>query len=115
MATVAEVLGRAGNDLAILQLGQSLPAQHQTRLEAGYNEIYAMLKKKGLAVWASDGEIPAELVVHVVALIADNCLNTYGVSDARLKRIKAAVAIAIPEIRKLASPDYVSQDEPTDY
>src|SRR4051794_14206086 len=113
MATVAEVIDRAGNDLGILRLNQSLQAQDETRISAAYDEVYAQLRKDGLATWASTAAIPAELVPHVVALVADNCLNTYAPSLDRYKRIKAAVQIAMRDIRKFTAPDYVSQSEPS--
>lgn len=120
MATIADVLSRAGNDLGILRLNQSLPAQDNTRITAAYNEVYAALKIDGLATWASDGDIPAALVPHVVALVADNCLNTYSVSNDRYTRIKNAAGandgdIAKRAIKKLIAPDYVSMSDASDF
>lgn len=115
MATGAEIRDRAASDLGRLALGQSLAAQDATRITAGYAEVYAALKKEGLATWAYASEVPDELVPYVVALVADNCLNTYGVSPERFARIKAVVQTAMREIRRLTATDYVSQDDPTDF
>lgn len=115
MATVAEVIDRTAGDLGLLRLGQVLQAQDNTRITAAYNEVHAQLKKEGLATWASTGAIPTELVPHVAALMADNCLSNYGVSLDRFKRIKIAVASAMPEIRRLTATHYASQSEPSDY
>jgi hypothetical protein len=115
MATKAEVRNRAANDLGLLRLNQDLQAQDVTRIESGYDEIYAQLKKEGLATWATTAEVPDELVPHVVALVADNCLSTYGVSVERFNRIKTSSIPAMREIRRLNAPHYPSQDEPTDY
>lgn len=120
MATAAEIRNRAGNDLGLLRLNQSLQAQDSTRITSAYAEVYAALKKEGLATWAYAGAVPDELVPHVVAMVANNCLNTYGVSADRYTRIKAAAGtkddeIARAAIRRLATPDYSSQDDATDY
>jgi hypothetical protein len=115
MATKAEVRNRAANDLGLLRLNQDLQAQDVTRIEAGYDEVYAQLKKEGLAIWASTAEVPDELVPHMVALVADNCLATYGVSPERFQRIKSSSIPAMREIRKLTAPHYPSLDNPTDY
>lgn len=115
MATAAEIRDRAASDLGMLMIGQSLQAQDATRITSGYTEVYAALKKEGLATWASTAAVPDELVPYVVALVADNCLNTYGVSTERYNRIKLIVASALREIRKLVAPDYASSDDAVDY
>ena len=115
MATKAEVRDRAAGDLGILMLGQTLAAQHATRITSAYEEVYAQLKKDGLATWASTGEVPDELVPHMSALVADSCVLQYGVSPERHARIKAAALEARREIRKYTSPDYPSMEDAVDY
>lgn len=115
MATIAEVRDRAANDLGLLRVGQSLQAQDNTRITAAYNEVYAHLKNDGLATWTSTGDIPTELVPHVVAYVAQNCLNTYSVSLDRYQRILNSVVIATKELPKLVTKHYVSQEEATDF
>jgi hypothetical protein len=119
VATKQQVRDRAANDLGLLRLNQSLQAQDVTRIDAGYDEVYAALKKLGLATWASTAAVPAELVPHVVALVADNCLNTYGVSIDRFKRIKLAAGTdgetAKRAIRELIQPDYASAGDAVDF
>lgn len=114
MATQENIRDRAGNDLGILRLNQSLQDQDAKRIESAYTEVYAQLKQEGLATWAYEGEVPDEVVPYVVALVADNCLSTYGVSDKRYQRIKIAVSSALDNIRKNVNDDYIS-DEPTNY
>ncbi len=120
MASVSDVVTRTANELGLLRLGQSLQAQDNTRITSAYDEVYAILKKDGLAVWASDGTIPAEIVPHLVTLMANTCLQTYGVSNDRYTRIKNESGSndgdkAKRAIQKLVAPDYPSMDEPTDY
>lgn len=115
MATVAEVRDRAANDLGLLRLGQSLQSQDSTRITTAYNEVYQQLKVDGLATWTSTGAIPAEVVQHVVAMVADNCLNTYGVSPERYARIKASLATAEKQLPRLITNSGVSEDSAVDY
>jgi hypothetical protein len=115
MATVAEVINRAGNDLGILRLNQSLQSQDSARITAAYNEVYERLKLKGVAIWASTADVPNVLVPYVVAMICESCLGTYAVSPERFQRIKLEASTAMGNINALAMPDYVSQDEPVDY
>lgn len=120
MATVAEVVERAANELGILAVGQTLPAHHNTRITAAYNEIYGVLKSEGLAVWDSNGTIPNEVVPMLSMLMADACSNTYGVSNDRYTRIKNAVGgedgdKAKRAIRKIIATEYVSMADPVGY
>lgn len=115
MATVQEVVNRAAGDLGILRLNQSLQAQDNTRITAAYDEVYEDLKIEGLAIWASAGTVPAQVVRWLASLIADNCINNYGVSDKRYERIKKDAAIAKREIRKIVTPSFTSTTDPADY
>lgn len=116
MATQAEIRDRAANDLGILRLGQSLSAENATRIEEGYAEVYAMLVDQGLAVWAIANEVPDAIVQPVVSLVAENCLNTYGVSDVRYQRIKLEASQAEKKIRIFVENDEVlPQSEPENF
>jgi hypothetical protein len=115
MATVTAVIDRAANDLGLLRLGQTLQAQDSARITSAYNEIYAQLKKEGIATWASTGTVPDEVVPFLATMMADNCLSTYALSLERYKRIKTDVQGAMRDIRKNTAPIYVSQDEPAGF
>ena len=115
MATTAEVRDRAANLLGILPLGQSLQAQDAARISSGYNEVYERLRLDGLATWTSTGSIPNEVVPHVVALVAENCVNDYGCSTERYQRIVISAAAAPDEISKLVAKFHVSQNGADDY
>lgn len=117
--TAAQIRDRAGNDLGLIRLNGSLQAQDSTRITQGYEEVYADLKKDGLATWASDGSVPDELAPSVIALVCLNCLQTYGVSDKRAARIYAAAgadgSIAKAKIRELVADEYESMSDPADF
>lgn len=111
-----EVINRVATDyLGILMLGQSLQSQDFTRIKEGYNEVYAYLKTKNLVTWVSSGDVPTNLVPHVVAMIADNCKDVYGVSNDRLLRIKDHFNKAESKIRELVLPEFISQTQPHNF
>ena len=118
--TKAEVRNRVGSDfLGILRLGQPLQSQDDTRISDAYDEVYEQLKKDGLATWASTASVPAAIVPHMVALIAQQCQGTYSLSLPRQALLLQAAGIngenAKSEIRKLASQDFSSKDDPVDF
>jgi hypothetical protein len=119
MANKAAMINRAAGFLNVYRLGQALPAAHNVRLMSAYDEVYAQLKKEGLAVWASDGDAPDELVSPVAALMAQSCLDTYKVSPELFARIEKVTGpdgeLAKSLIRKYTTPAYQSTDDPTDY
>lgn len=117
--TKAEIRDRAAEELGRKRLGQGLQHQDKTRVEAAYDEVYADLKNEGLNTWPSTGSVPDELVPHVAGLVALRCMNTYGISQARMQRILAMTGtdgnLAKREIRRLVTPKYESMEEPTDF
>lgn len=114
-STKAEVRDIAATELGILRLGQSLQNQDQVEIERRYDEVFADLKEAGLATWASTASVPTNLVPHVAALVAYSAADVYGVSMERYQRIAARAAAAKPAIARLATPQYESTEEPTDY
>lgn len=115
MTSASGIRDRAANDLGLLRLGQALQDQDKTRIESAYDEVYAQLKNEGLATWASTADVPDDLVPHVVALVAQNCLSTYGVSNDRYTRITNSSSSALREIRKLVAQNTSDQCEAVDY
>lgn len=88
MATKAEIRQRVGEDLALVPIGQALENQDKTRIDAAYGEVYARLKTKGLAIWASTADVPEELVPSLCLMIEEKLLTSYSVPDTRYVRIK---------------------------
>lgn len=118
--TKAEVRDRVATDyLGKLRLGQVLQPQDDIRISAAYDEVYEQLKKDGLALWSSTASVPAQIVPYMVVLVAQNCQGAYSLSNTRLKLILEDAGEngenARTQIRKLASMDFASQDEPVDF
>jgi len=119
MATKAEANQLAGELLRLVPIGQALQSQHDTRMGEAYDEVYAQLQVKGLAIWDSTGEMPDEITPFFVVLMAHNKLDLVGVSTELYQRILFKAGSdgekATDNIRNLVNPSYTSDDEQTDY
>lgn len=101
--------------LGISQEGVSMTANHSTRMGRSYDQVFAELKKDGIATWIAAGPIPDEVAMHVKALMAFEAADAFYVSGNRYNRIVAKEKVARREIRRLVTPDYESLDEPKDF
>lgn len=119
MATLAEVKKRALQLLAVTRINQGSQSQDDTRIDTAYTEVYASLKKEGLATWAVAGTIPDEISPHLAGLMALNAADEYGISNTRYQRLILSYgqngSLALREIRNLTTPDFESLEEPADY
>lgn len=119
MATKAEIRQRVGEELAIVPVGQALESQDQARIDATYDETYERLKHKGLATWASDAEVPTELVPYVCAMMQEKLTTAYSVPETRLVRIKSEAGpngeAALANISELVVPEYEDTQPATDF
>lgn len=119
MATKAQIRQRVGEELALVAIGQTLQSQHQTRIDAAYDEVYERLKKQGLAVWASTASVPTQLVPYVALMVEEKLLHAYSVPEQRFTRIKYDAGDdgkkAMLAIAGLVAGDYTSTDEPQDF
>ena len=76
MATKAKVKKETLSLLGVLRLGQGSQTQDNVRMEEAYDQVFAKLTKLGLVTWLTAGPVPDELVSHVVALMAQNAVDT---------------------------------------
>jgi hypothetical protein len=119
MATKAEVRQRVGEDLGLVPIGQDLESQDQARIDATYDEMYARLKEKGLAAWASDGEVPDRIVPYFCLLMEEKLLTSYSVPENRNIRIRTDAGEdgekALLKLSQLTIQEYESIDDNTDF
>lgn len=119
MATKAEMRQRVGEDLALVPIGQALESQDQIRIDETFDEVYEILKEKGLAIWASTAEVPARIVPYYALMMEEKLLVSYSVPEARFNRIKGDAGpdgvIALANIAKLSIPAYESTEGETDF
>lgn len=113
--TAAEIRDRAAVELGLMQLNQSLQDQDRLRIEQGYAEVYADLEEEECAIWAFANSVPNSVSFWVIALVAYNCLGTYGVSEQRYNRIVSNAVIALNKIKKHTANAYVSQEGAVDF
>ena len=119
MATKAEVRQRVGENLGLVPIGQTLESQDQMRIDAAYVEVYEHLKEKGLATWASTGDVPTKLVPSFCLLIAQKLLISYSVPESRYLRINTDAGIdgtvALRLLAELSIQEYEPLSGATDY
>lgn len=110
MSTKAEIRQRVGEDLSLVPIGQDLEAQDQIRIDATFDEVYAKLKEKGLAAWASDADVPTKVVPYFALMMEEKLLTSYSVPDSRYQRIQADAGpdgeIALAKLAELVVPEY---------
>lgn len=119
MATKAEVRQRVGEDLALVAIGQDLENQDQARIDATYDEVYEYLVEKGLAGWASNGNIPTRVVPYLCLLMEQKLLTSYSVPDNRYMRISNDAGpdgmLALQKLAAMVTQEYESMDDPRDF
>lgn len=119
MATKAELRDKCAEVLGILPVGQTLASQHQTKINETYDELYLILKTRGLNVWLSSGDCPDELNPYLSNLMALFLNTTYPMSDSRFARVANMVGAdgekGFSMIKSLVTPEYESVEEATDY
>lgn len=115
----AGIKQRALEELGVVQIGQGAESQHDSRINAAYNEVYSDLKAEGIATWSYSGYIPNEVTYHLVNLVAMNAINSFSVSNDRYQRIMAATGPdgerAKRQIRAAVTPDYESLENPSNF
>jgi hypothetical protein len=115
MVTKAQIRDRTAQEIGILQIGQSLEDTDKVRIEQGYDEVYAELKRDNLNFWSVTGDIPNPFVPYVVALMADNISNTYSIPNERYSRLLPIIQKAKAKISSLGAEPYKSTKKPLDY
>lgn len=119
MATKAEAKQLAGEMLRLVPINQSMQSHHDTRMGEAYDEVYAQLQVKGLAIWESTAEMPDEITPFFIVLMAYNKMDVVGVSDTLYQRILFKSGDegekAIGAIRNQVVASYTTEDHPTDY
>ena len=113
--TKAEIRDRTAQEIGILQIGQSLEDTDRVRIEQGYDEVYADLKRSNLNFWSATGDIPNQFVPYVTALIAENISNTYSIPNDRYARLLPMIQKAKAKIASLGAEPYKSIKKPLDY
>ena len=119
MATKAEAQQPAGETLKLVPIGQAMQSHHSVRLGESYDEVYAILQVKSLAIWDSTAEMPDEITPYFVTLMAHNKMDLIGVSATVYQRILFKAGDegekAITSIRTLVNNAFVNNQDVEDY
>lgn len=119
MATPAQVRQRVGEDLGLVPVGQDLESQDQARIDATYTEVYEYLKEKGLASWASTGDVPDRVVPYLALLMEVKLLVSYSVPDTRYVRITTDAGpngmLALQKLAEMTVQEYDATDNEMDF
>lgn len=113
--TKQQIVNRVAETAGIIEVGGTLESQYDILIENAYDEVYAHLKQKGLAIWRLDGSVPSELVNPVINLIAFQISEVLEISAEKYNRITQKALLAIPAIKERVYPEYEPQDAPTNY
>jgi len=115
MATAEEIRNKASFKLGVGARGQTLENTISSDLDDAYAEIYATLRVEDLVTWSFASEVPDELVMPVVALVAFSRVDEYAVSGERYQRITADASAAEIRIRRYIQDDYFTDETEAKY
>jgi len=106
--TKAQIGVQALEELGVVALGQSATAAQTATINAAYDQVWDALDDHGVVVWLSTESVPSAYVNPVVALVAAQRMNMFGISNDRYTRIAGAASGSIAEIRRLNAGNWVN-------
>jgi hypothetical protein len=113
--TLAELKEKALKKLRVLSPSQSAPAYANTIVGDAYDSVYEQLKTEKLIYWGSSDDIPDDLAYQIIALVIFNSADEFHVPEPRLARLERQSLIAMKDIRRKTTPDYVPTTASPDY
>ena len=113
--TKAQIGIQALEELGVLPLGQTPTADQSDKIKTAYDQVWEALDRRNIAVWGKTEDIPDAYVNPVVALVAAQRLNVFGVSNDRYARVAGAARGAEDEIRRLNAGDWMNTSGVEDF
>ena len=107
MATTAQIIQTAAENLGILGEGEVLPSYENGDLTQAVAEVHSELRLLGLTTWASTSDVPDEYARSFADLVAESRAVKYKIPDEQFKRIMFKGDTALMRIRKLQSKQKV--------
>ena len=111
MATIAQIVENAAENLGILGEGETLPSYETADLTSAYAEVFAELQADELTTWSSTAAIPDQYAWAIAMLVAEHRAVKYKVPIPRYQQIKAEAFEAITRIRALMMKGQMGQTE----
>ena len=115
MATIAQIVETAAENLGIVGEGEVLPSYETSDLTQAYTEVYAVLQALNLTAWSSTAIIPDQYAKAVGILVAEARAVKYQIPDNRYHRVKLEAIEAVHSIRELQAPAKMGQTEIENY
>ena len=88
MATKAQLRNKALKKLQVLEEGESPTNEVISDVEAAYDELHRYLLNRGAIFWDSDESIPDECVRPMVAILAAEMADDFGIQEPRYTRLQ---------------------------
>jgi len=110
-----EIRERALKELGVTATAQTTQAEISTDLDQAYVEIYGMLEALTLTTWDFDEEVPDEMILPVVYMVAAARVNAYSIPNDRYNRIRADAQASIGLIREMQASNVYRPPEATYY
>jgi len=109
MATAAQIIETAAENLGIHGEGETLPSYETADLTQAITEVYNELQKDNLTTWASTADIPDEYARSFAMLVAAARAVKYQIPDARFNRIKLGEMEAMHLFRRFQARSKLGQ------
>lgn len=115
MAQTKTQLGESALRMMRQVEGDANPESYATTIiEAGYDQVYQMLRTRHLVSWGPTDSIPDECVNPVMALTAKSRLSFFKVPADSRQEVLSAASTAIGDLTAVLGIDYVSQQIPSE-
>lgn len=109
------IYGDALAELGVTGPDRVVSAEDGVEMARLYDSLWYLLEEMGLTSWDLDDPIPNAAVIPVTWVLAYHAAQPFGVSGARLERLKMNGEINGPKpsggerlLRKLATPKYLA-------
>ncbi|MEW7987901.1 MAG: hypothetical protein AB2799_19110 [Candidatus Thiodiazotropha sp.] len=110
MSTVNELRNKVLRKLKVLPKGQAAEAEDASIVEDAYLEKYEELTLKGTINYADSTDIPTEVVLSLVVVVAAELLDEFQLPSREAREIKNAVPEALRTLRRQVVPQYQSSE-----
>lgn len=113
--TLAELKSKTLKKLRVLAPSQTAPAYADEIVGDAYTAVYEQLKTEKLVSWSDSDDIPDDLAFQIIAVVLPNVADEFHVPEPRLARLERQALVAMKDIRRKTSQDYIPATAAPDY
>ena len=114
MATIAQLRNRALKKLRVLEEGETPTNEVIADVLAAYTSLHDRLSKDGAITWDFDEDIPSEAERPMVAILAAEMADDFGVDEMRYQRLLAESTRARGDLY-MTQNNYISTETEAEY